>query len=122
MQPCFGKRCPLWTASSPQTGLKWAWKGPVDLSTIFNGSTGCMAPAIRDGIALPAPSIVDEFSPLPELSYAGGSVGPPACHLARTAARALFVAMNEDAQNDSRHATTPGELTGAGTAAPWPSC
>jgi hypothetical protein len=39
MEPRSRKRRPVWTASSPKTGPKWAWKGPVELSTISNGST-----------------------------------------------------------------------------------
>ena len=30
---------PVWTASSPKIRLKWAWRRPVDLSTIANQST-----------------------------------------------------------------------------------
>ena len=26
-EPCFVKRWPLWIASSPHIGTKWAWKG-----------------------------------------------------------------------------------------------
>jgi hypothetical protein len=39
MEPHSGERRPVWTASSPKTGPKWVWRGLVDLSTIFNGST-----------------------------------------------------------------------------------
>jgi hypothetical protein len=34
-----GKRRLLWTVLSPKTGPKWAWKGPVDLSSISHRST-----------------------------------------------------------------------------------
>src|SRR5215467_8584433 len=40
--------------------------------TSFMLSWGRMAPAIRDGTALPAPSIGGWFSRLPWLEYAGG--------------------------------------------------
>jgi hypothetical protein len=34
-----GKRRPVWTASSQKTGPQSVWRGLVDLSTIFYGST-----------------------------------------------------------------------------------
>jgi hypothetical protein len=39
MEPDTGKRRPVWTASSPKTGLKWVWRGLVDFPTMFNVST-----------------------------------------------------------------------------------
>jgi len=39
MEPHSGKRRPLWTASSPHTGPKWAWNGPLELSTMSDRST-----------------------------------------------------------------------------------
>jgi hypothetical protein len=69
-----------------------------------------------------APSIVASFSPQPWLESAGDSVAPDACHLALGAVRMPLVAMREDGQNDSSRATTPGELTDVGTAAPSPRC
>jgi hypothetical protein len=32
-------RWSVWTASSPKTGLKWVWRGLVELSTMSHGST-----------------------------------------------------------------------------------
>jgi hypothetical protein len=39
MEPRSGKRRPVWTASSPKTGPKWALKGLIDVSTMSHGST-----------------------------------------------------------------------------------
>ena len=74
--------------------------------------------AARGKRASRTPSIVGWFCQRPWLGYAADSVAPPACHLALVAARAQHGVIREDAQNDSRHATTPGELTGVGTAEP----
>ncbi len=56
--------------------------------------------------APPAPSIVGGFCQLPSQAYGAGSVAPPVCHLALVAARALLAVIGEDAQSDSKHATT----------------
>jgi hypothetical protein len=48
MEPHSGKRRPVWTASSQKTGPKWVWRGLVDLSTIFNGSTTCQKCSYED--------------------------------------------------------------------------
>src|SRR5215471_9575172 len=79
-----------------------------------------MAPAIRDGTALPVPSIVGWFSPLPWLECAGDSVVPDGCHRAREALQRPLAASGVDAQNDNTLATTPDERTGEGTAVPSP--
>src|SRR5215469_11939405 len=39
MEPPSRMRWSVWTASSPKTGLKWVWRGLVELSTIKWGST-----------------------------------------------------------------------------------
>src|SRR5213080_3687935 len=65
-------------------------------------------PAARGKRAPRVSSIVGWFSRLPWLGYDADSVAPPICHRARAAARALFVGTREDAQNDSRLATTRG--------------
>ena len=44
-----------------------------------------------------APSIIDGFSRLPWQGFAADSVAPPACHLARVAARAPGAGSGEDA-------------------------
>src|SRR6266700_1649354 len=79
-----------------------------------------MAPAIRDGIELPAPSIVGSFSPQPWLASAGDSIAPDGCHLVLAAAQASPAAIHGCAQNDSRLATTPDEPRGGETAVRWP--
>jgi hypothetical protein len=79
-------------------------------------------PAARGKRAPHAPSIVEWFSLRPWLVSVANSVAPPTCPLALVAARALRAAIGEDAQNGSTLATIPGELTGVGTAEPWPRC
>jgi len=79
-------------------------------------------PVARGRRAPRAPTIVGWFCQMPWLGYTGDSVAPPICPLARAAARALLAVIGVDAQNDSRLATTPSELTGVGTAVPSPRC
>src|SRR5437016_2056106 len=66
-----------------------------------------------------APSIVDGFCQLPSQESVDGSVGPIVCPLVLAAARASRAAICEDAENDRRLATIPGELPGVETAALW---
>ena len=77
-------------------------------------------PAARGTRAPRAPSIVDGFCQLPSQESVAGSVTPIGCPLVLAAARASPAAIGEDAQNDSRLATIPGELPGEATAALWP--
>ena len=77
---------------------------------------GRMAPAIRDGIALPAPSIAGWFSRLPWLEYAGGLVEPPSCHLVLGAAQVPLAVLHEGVRNGSRLATIPDGPIGVETA------
>jgi hypothetical protein len=79
-----------------------------------------MVPAAGDNRALPPLYIVGWFFLLPSLAYAGGSVVPEVCHLALAAARALFVVMREDAQNDSKHAAIADEPKVVGPPGQWP--
>ena len=58
------------------------------------------------------PSIVGWCCRLPWLAYAAGSVVPPVCHLALVAAGAPLAVSGEDAQSDSRLATTRGGPAG----------
>ena len=52
-----------------------------------------------------------------------GSVVLSICYLVRAAAQALLAAIGEDAQSDSKLATTPDERAGMETAVPSPrSC
>jgi hypothetical protein len=39
MEPPSRIRWSVWTASSPESGLKWVWRGLVEFSTMSNGST-----------------------------------------------------------------------------------
>src|SRR6266699_6159144 len=55
-----------------------------------------------------ARSTVGWFCRLPSQAYGAGSVAPPVCHLALVASRAPLGVIGEDAQNDSRRATTRG--------------
>ena len=70
--------------------------------------------------APPAPSIVGWFCQLPELPYGGGLVAPPVCHLALVAARALLAVIGEDAQSDSKHATTRDGPEAVKPVGKWP--
>ena len=79
-----------------------------------------MVPAAGDNRVLPPLSIVESFSPLPSLEYAGDSVVPEVCHLALGAVRMPLVAMRGDAQSDSRLATTRDGPRGVETAVLWP--
>src|SRR6266699_5144951 len=79
-------------------------------------------PAARGKRVPRKPSIVDGFCRLPSPEFAAGSVAPPACHLALSAARALLAALCGDAQNDSKRATIPRERADVGSAELWPRC
>jgi hypothetical protein len=81
-----------------------------------------MALSVMEETALPALSTVGWFFPLPWLVSAVDSVAPEVCPLALEAAPAPFVVIDEDARNDSTHATTPREPAGVGTAEPSPTC
>ena len=65
-----------------------------------------------------APSIVDVFSLLPSLAYAGGIVAPDVCPLVLVAVRVPLAALHGDVQSDSRLATTRDGRAGVGTAVP----
>src|SRR5215470_3287721 len=81
---------------------------------------GPTASAIRDGTALPVPSIVGPFSPPPELPYVDDSVAMPVCPRVLVAGPVSLAAQHGGVQNDSRRATTPGGQAGMRTAAPSP--
>jgi hypothetical protein len=66
------------------------------------------------------PSIVEGFCRLPSPVFAAESVAPAACHLAHAAARALLAGIRVDAQNESRHATTPDEPAVVEPVGKWP--
>jgi len=70
--------------------------------------------------APPASSIVGWFCRLPELPSAADSVAPPACHFALVAARAPLGVIREDAQNDTRPATTPDGPEAVEPVGKWP--
>src|SRR5690348_13887195 len=76
--------------------------------------------AARGTRAPPWLSIVGSFSPLPELSYAAGTVAPPGCPLVLAAARASPKAWRGDVQSGNRLATIPGVPAGVGKASPSP--
>ena len=78
--------------------------------------------AVRGKRAPRVLSIVGWFCQLPLREFGADSVVPPVCHRAHAAVRAPLVVIGVDAQNGSTLATTPGELTGVGTAAPSPRC
>ena len=80
------------------------------------------APAAGENRALPVRSILGWVSPLPELQYAGDSVGPPRCHLARAAARALLAVIGVEAQHGRRLATIQDGLRDVEQAVRWPRC
>ena len=80
------------------------------------------APAAGENRALPVRSILGWVSPLPELQYAGDSVGPPRCHLARAAARALLAVLGVEAQHGRRLATIQDGRRDVGRAWRWPRC
>src|SRR5205809_7159128 len=65
-------------------------------------------------------SIVGWFSPPPSQESAAGSVEPDVCLLVLVAAQAPLGVIREDAQNDSKLATTPGGRAGVGLAGLWP--
>ena len=77
-------------------------------------------PAARGERTLRVSSIVGWFSPPPELPFAADSVAPGDCPLVVVAARGLPATMREDAQNDSRPATTQGEPEAVRTAGSSP--
>jgi len=78
--------------------------------------------AAMDERVPPSPSIVGSFSPLPWLGHAAGNVAPDGCPLVRVAAREPRAALHADAQNDSKHATTPDGRAGAGPVGKSPRC
>ena len=65
-------------------------------------------------------SIVGWFSPPPSQESAAGSVEPDVCLLVLVAAQAPLGVIREDAQNDSKLATTPDGTAGVETAVRWP--
>src|SRR5436309_1091382 len=77
-------------------------------------------PVARGKRAPRAPSIVDVLCRLPWLVSAVGNVALEACHLALMAARAPLGVIREDAQHDSRRATTPDGRAGRRTVEKWP--
>src|SRR2546421_10545414 len=79
-------------------------------------------PAARGTRAPPWLSIVGSFFPPPSLEYVVDSVAPAVCHLALVAAPAPRAAKHGDAQNGSRHATTPDWPAAVGTAEQLPRC
>src|SRR5215472_17708848 len=81
-----------------------------------------MGAAEAENRELPLLCTVGSFCPLPWRECAAGSVAPAGCHLAPAAAQVPRAVLGEDAQNDSRHATTPGEQSSVGTAELWPRC
>src|SRR5260221_7884062 len=81
-----------------------------------------MALPARDKTTLLARSTVGRFFPLPWLGYDVGTVALATCHFALAAARAPPGAMCEDAQSDSKFATTRDEPAGVESAEPWPKC
>ncbi len=81
-----------------------------------------MGPAAGENRGLHALSIVGSFSLLPWLESGADSVALPVCPLALVAARAPLAVLGEDAQSDSRRATTPDGPRGVGLAGQWPRC
>ena len=92
------------------------------LLTSFMLPFGCKAPAIRGGTKLPAPSIVEWFSPSPWRESVAGSVGPDGCPLVRVDAPVACAALHGDAQNGSRLATTPDGQAGVEPVGKSPRC
>ena len=71
--------------------------------------------------APPAWSTVGWFFPQPSQEYVVGSVAPDVCHLALVAARVPSAVLGEDAQSDSKPATTPDEPEAVMPVGTWPS-
>src|SRR5258707_524878 len=93
-----------------------------DTATTFGFGAFKRKPAARGKRAPREPSIVGWFCLLPWLESGADSVALPVCPLALVAARAPLAVLGEDAQSDSRRATTPDGPRGVGLAGQWPRC
>src|SRR5439155_11235401 len=111
LHPGDPRTCPVFPFTKPR-----ACSFTRPLLTSFMLTLPHTAPAAGENRALPVRSILGWVSPLPELQYAGESVGPPRCHLARAAARALLAVIGVEAQHGRRLATIQDGLRDVGRA------
>ncbi len=116
---CFVPSLPTPLALS-FTGSPLPFRGSLLASEALNRLS--MRSAAGDSKGLPLQSTAGWFCQLPLLVYSGDNVVPDACHLALGAARAPLAVLGEDAQSDSKHATTRDGRAGVGTAEPSPRC